>query len=228
MSLQPSGQQSWDQQQLWTAHLFGAGEVTPVHEPLSPAVNFHHSTGHEIVAVSNICWNSEGPKVVFKVGSHWLLSQVLPSLDVFPRFRLGIFKTPPTFLSCRLRLYRPDPVDLPLEPVQDRGVEFTQDLPNLQHLFSLFAEPDRHSSCCVKGMESSQFWTIFWSSVAQMMVQSPLMLLHMDWMYIWAPVSSLLGWRDRSFGNSDWTQSLVSLHTYAMDKAKTRSQKIRM
>lgn len=56
-------------------------------------LNFHHSTGHEVLEVPKICWKSEGPKPVFKV---CLLSHVLPSLDVFPR----MFKTPPTFLIC--------------------------------------------------------------------------------------------------------------------------------
>lgn len=103
-----------------------------VHEPLSPVENFYHFTEHETVAVSNICWNSEGQKPVLKGDSHWLPSQVLSSLNVFPKFKLRIFKTPPPFLSCRLWFYRPDPADLPLEPVQDCAV-------GLHKIFPIFS-----------------------------------------------------------------------------------------
>lgn len=170
-----------------------------MHEPLSPVVNFHHSTAHEVVAVSNICWKSEWPKPGFKFVSHWLLSQLLPSLDLFPRFRFRIFKTQPTFLSCRLWFYRPDPADLPLEPVQDCGI-------GLHKIFPIFSIS---SPClqCQTGMAAavSQLLTDCQSSVAQVMVQSPLMLVHMDWMCLWAPVSGLLGWGDRSIGK--WLNS---------------------
>lgn len=48
-----------------------------------------------------------------------------------------------------------------------------------------------------------------------------------NWKFLRAPVSSLLAWGDRVLA-IDWTQSLVSLHTCAVDKAKTRSQTIKM
>lgn len=181
-------------------------------------LNFHHSTGHEVLEVPKICWKSEGPKPVFKV---CLLSHVLPSLDVFPR----MFKTPPTFLICRLWFYRPDPADLSLEPVQDCGVG----------LHKIFPTSSVSSPClqCQAGMAAveSKAWKAHSSG------QIARVLWHKWWSHhpscTWIEgtfgIQSPVCWDEgtRVLAN-DWTQSLVSLQTYAVDKAKTRSKIIKM
>ena len=78
--------------------------------------------------------------------------------------------------------------------------------------------------------QCSQWWEEGRSSVAQMLVKSPLMLLHVDWMCLWASVPSLSGWEDTSIGN--WLnlepRFITYPRIYAVNKARTWSQIIRI
>lgn len=78
--------------------------------------------------------------------------------------------------------------------------------------------------------QCSQLWEEGRSSVAQTQDKSPLVLLPVDWMCLWAPVPSLSGWGDTSIGN--WLNLEPCFITYpriyAANKARTRSQIIRI